>query len=377
MKMLVPVPYQAPAKKGKTKKNKEAEEGLPHEETSGAVSGGTEAPSSHEGDEDKDEEEEEEEEGEEKPPPIGKKRAASIDTEEGASKRGKTSLSDDLDLGAEAVPRHRPRAKPLAESPARDIPEESSSSGDLSPEKMESETPPQASPPPRADDTEVLSQRISPGSGEVREGTKTAPGDNGLAAENMGGATLMEIGDEGHELSNLRPDTVPETSTAPEPNQQPPPQEWETAIPTATSINAEAPNMLMDALQSFKRRPLRPPKFPKRKLQLVDGHNVRINKRLDEAQALRAAICIIAYDTAEVETLRSDLARVKEQARVSDAAADKGAADLKAEQATRCQFEERVSKVEQELKDATRKCELLEEENKAKAAELAKALQDA
>ena len=62
---------------------------------------------------------------------------------------------------------------------------------------------------------------------------------------------------------------------------------------------------------------------------------------------------------------------------MSDAAAEKPAADLKDEQTNRRQFEERVSKIEQELKDATRKCELLEEENKAKAAELTKALQDA
>ena len=33
--------------------------------------------------------------------------------------------------------------------------------------------------------------------------------------------------------------------------------------------------------------------------------------------------------------------------------------------------------MEQELKDATHRCEFLEEENKAKAAELAKALQEA
>ena len=62
---------------------------------------------------------------------------------------------------------------------------------------------------------------------------------------------------------------------------------------------------------------------------------------------------------------------------MSDAPAEKVVADLKDEQATRRQFEERVSKIEQELKDATRKCELLEEGNKAKVAELAKALQDA
>ena len=62
---------------------------------------------------------------------------------------------------------------------------------------------------------------------------------------------------------------------------------------------------------------------------------------------------------------------------MSDAAVEKAVGDLKAEQSTRRQFEGRVSQVEQELKDATRKCELLEEENKAKAFELAKALEEA
>ena len=88
-------------------------------------------------------------------------------------------------------------------------------------------------------------------------------------------------------------------------------------------------------------------------------------------------MCEIADGAAEVETLRGDLARAKEQARVSNTAADKAAADLKAEQATRCQVEERVSVVERELKDAACKCKSLEEENKAKATELAKALQEA
>ena len=116
MKMLVPVPYQAPVKKDKKKKTKEAQGDLHPEKTLGAVSGGTEAPSSGEEDEDEEEEEEDEEEEEENPPPKGKKRAASVDPEEGASKRGKISLSDDSDSGTEAVPKHRPRAKPLAES---------------------------------------------------------------------------------------------------------------------------------------------------------------------------------------------------------------------------------------------------------------------
>ena len=62
---------------------------------------------------------------------------------------------------------------------------------------------------------------------------------------------------------------------------------------------------------------------------------------------------------------------------MSNAAADKATAELKAEQATRRQCEERISVVEQELKDAARKCESLEKENKAKATKLDKALQEA
>ena len=88
-------------------------------------------------------------------------------------------------------------------------------------------------------------------------------------------------------------------------------------------------------------------------------------------------LIIIAGSAAEVETLKSALAQAKEQARVSKAAADKAAADLKAEQVARCQYEERVTEVEQELKDAAGKCEVLEEKNKAHAVDLAKALQEA
>ena len=62
---------------------------------------------------------------------------------------------------------------------------------------------------------------------------------------------------------------------------------------------------------------------------------------------------------------------------MTNAADEKAAAELKDEQATRRQVEERMSKIEQELRDATPKCDLLEEENKAKAAKLTKALQDA
>ena len=80
---------------------------------------------------------------------------------------------------------------------------------------------------------------------------------------------------------------------------------------------------------------------------------------------------------AEVETLKSALAEAKKEAEASKAAADKAAADLEAEQATHRKYEERVTEVEQALQDAANKCEALEESNKAQAAELNKALQEA
>ena len=58
-------------------------------------------------------------------------------------------------------------------------------------------------------------------------------------------------------------------------------------------------------------------------------------------------------------------------------ATDKAAKALEEEQTTCRKHEARVREVEQELKDAARKCKSLEEENKAKATELAKALEEA
>ena len=88
-------------------------------------------------------------------------------------------------------------------------------------------------------------------------------------------------------------------------------------------------------------------------------------------------MCMIAGNPAAVETLRGELAQAKEQARVNKAAADKAAKDLKSKQGDRRQYEERVTEVEQVLKDAASKCESLEEKNKAQATNLAKALQEA
>nr|XP_040249487.1 neurofilament medium polypeptide-like [Aegilops tauschii subsp. strangulata] len=154
--MLAPTPYQAPEKKAKKKKGKETKSGPCHKGPADAMSGETEAPSSHEGD--KEEEEEEEEYVESDSPRKGrkKKRAATEDPQGEAAKRGKMTLQDSSDSDAELVPKKPPRVKPLAESPPRDLPNTSLSEGSsLPPEMAESETPPRAPSPLTTDDTEA------------------------------------------------------------------------------------------------------------------------------------------------------------------------------------------------------------------------------
>ena len=85
-------------------------------------------------------------------------------------------------------------------SPARDLPQQSSSSGDLPPEMMESEMPLQVSSPPRADDIEVSSQRISPDRREVLGTINMAPEGNTSAVEDMGDATPVKTEDGGPRL---------------------------------------------------------------------------------------------------------------------------------------------------------------------------------
>jgi hypothetical protein len=92
---------------------------------------------------------------------------------------------------------------------------------------------------------------------------------------------------------------------------------------------------------------------------------------------LYTEICITADNAAAVEALRAELAQAKEQARMSEAAAKKAAAELKAEQAARRQCEERISTMTRELKDANVRCEFLEKDNKARTVKLGKALQEA
>ena len=64
-----------------------------------------------------------------------------------------------------------------------------------------------------------------------------------------------------------------------------------------------------------------------------------------------------------METLRAELARAKEQARISNAGALKVAEELKAEKATHCKSQEKMAKMAVELKDTANSCRVLEKEN--------------
>ena len=115
---------------------------------------------------------------------------------------------------------------------------------------MDSGSPPPASSPKATDNAEVLSRRTLPGQGEVRGAVKAAPEGDTSAAENMGELTPMETGDGGHVQFGPQPNVIPETHMAPESGEQPPSKEGGASTPPATSVNPEAPDALVEALQS-------------------------------------------------------------------------------------------------------------------------------
>ena len=80
-----------------------------------------------------------------------------------------------------------------------------------------------------------------------------------------------------------------------------------------------------------------------------------------------------ADGAAAMENLRVELARAKEQARKSDAAASKAAEELKAEKAAHCRSREEMAGMAVKLKDATDRYEVLERERRAEQEDLKKA----
>ena len=80
-----------------------------------------------------------------------------------------------------------------------------------------------------------------------------------------------------------------------------------------------------------------------------------------------------ADGAANVEALRVELARAKEQARLGNAAALKAAEEVRAEKAAYGKSRDKMAKMAKELKAAVDHCRVLEKENQAKALDLEKA----
>ena len=78
-----------------------------------------------------------------------------------------------------------------------------------------------------------------------------------------------------------------------------------------------------------------------------------------------------------MENLRPELARTKEQARKSDAAALKAAEELRAEQAIHCQSKKEMAEMAVKLKDAADRCKLLEKEDRVAQKDLEKVTAEA
>ena len=84
-----------------------------------------------------------------------------------------------------------------------------------------------------------------------------------------------------------------------------------------------------------------------------------------------------ADGAAAVESLRAELARAKEQARWSDAAASRVAEELEAERVAHCRSREEMAEMAVKLKDATNRNEVLEKECLAEREDLGKATAEA
>ena len=78
-----------------------------------------------------------------------------------------------------------------------------------------------------------------------------------------------------------------------------------------------------------------------------------------------------------MENLRAELARAKEQARKSDAAARKAIEELKAEQAAHCRSKKEMAEMAVKLKNAADRCKVLEKEDRVEQTDLEKAVADA
>ena len=89
-------------------------------------------------------------------------------------------------------------------------------------------------------------------------------------------------------------------------------------------------------------------------------------------------MCVLDADgAAAVGSLRTKLAQAKEQARKSDAAAEKALEELRAEQAAHCRRKKEMAEMAVKFKSSSDRCKFLEKEDRARHTDLEKAVADA
>ena len=140
---------------------------------------------------------------------------------------------------------------------------------------MDSGSLPAASSPKAMDDAEVLSRRTFPGQGEVQEAIKVVPEGDTSAAGHMGEQIPLETGDGGHIQFGPQPNTIPEAHTAPESGKQPPSKEGGAPIPPVTSVHPEAPDTLLEALQSAS---------------IVEEHRILMGTVVERVQSIKSGL---------------------------------------------------------------------------------------
>ena len=140
---------------------------------------------------------------------------------------------------------------------------------------MDSVSPPPASSPKATDDAEVLSRRTSAGQGEMQEAVRVTPDGNTSAAGHMGEQIPLETGDGGHIQFGPRPNTIPETYMSLESGKQPPSREGAVPIPPVTSVHPEAPDTLLEALQSAS---------------IVEEHRILMGAVIERVQSAKSGL---------------------------------------------------------------------------------------
>ena len=85
----------------------------------------------------------------------------------------------------------------------------------------------------------------------------------------------METGDGGHVQFGPQPNTVPETYTAPESGEHPPPREGDVHIPPVTSVQPKAPDNRLEALRGAS---------------IVDEHRILMGMVIERLQSVKSGL---------------------------------------------------------------------------------------